>query len=91
MFDNEFFSDFTQIETKPRVVNNDECVEMIGHQNISAQPCAAVASCSAKLNQARVNINVVQEWPTLVRACRNEINWQALKRGIESSKTFRHV
>jgi len=73
------------------IVYHDKSMEMIGHQDVCAQPCPVLWTFVSELSKTRVNISAIQDLLTLMSTCRDEINRQALKCLTESSETFRHI
>ncbi len=64
------------------IVYHNKCMEVIGHQDVCAQPCPVLWTFFSELSKARVNINAIQDLLPLMSTCRDEINWQLLKRVI---------
>ena len=73
------------------IVYHNKRMEMLGHQDVCAQPCPVLWPFVSELSKTRVNISAIQGLLTLMSTCRDEINRQALKCLTESSETFRHI
>ena len=62
------------------IVYHNKCMEMIGHQDVCAQPCPVLWTFFSELSKPRVNISAIQNLLTLMSTCRDEINRRPLKR-----------
>ena len=64
------------------IIYHNKSMEMIGHQDVCAEPCPVFWTFFSELTKARVNISAIQDILTLISTCRDEINRPPLKRVI---------